>query len=105
MRNSKGSAALWGLDRVVGSRRVQLSVVNDAFDGGDGQPLWCRGNGPAEYLLAIEDLQEFARSVAAFLTDFDLWLTPTLSAPLPAIGEMTATDDEPLRALARGGET
>jgi amidase len=59
----------------------------------------------SEYLLAIEDLQEFSRGVAAFLTDFDLWLTPTLSAPPLPIGEMIATDDDPWRGLARGGET
>ena len=41
----------------------------------------------------------------SFLTDYDVWLTPTLSAPPPAIGEMTGTAQEPLRGLLRGGET
>jgi len=59
----------------------------------------------ADYLLAIEDLQEFSRGVAAFLDDVDLWLTPTLSAPPLRLGEMTSTDDEPFGGLARGGET
>jgi amidase len=58
-----------------------------------------------EYLLAIEDCQAFARAVARFLTDVDVWLTPTLSTPPLAIGEMVSTPEEPLRALERGGPT
>lgn len=59
----------------------------------------------AEYLLAVEDLHVFARSVARFLTGFDLWLTPTLSRPPARIGEIVSTPQEPLRALERGGQT
>jgi amidase len=59
----------------------------------------------ADYLLAIEDLQAFARMVAGFLAGMDAWLTPTMSAlPLP-IGEITSTPEAPLRALERGGTT
>jgi amidase len=69
--------------------------------------LWEAGEtvSAAEYLLAIEDLQVFSRWVAAFLADFDVWLTPTMSAPPLLIGEMTSTDDDPMRALVRGAET
>ncbi len=63
----------------------------------------------ADYLLAIEDTQAFARVVARFLSvddgGFDAFLTPTLSEPPALIGEITSTDDEPLRALERGGRT
>jgi len=59
----------------------------------------------AEYLQTVEVLQRFARRFAAFLEDFDLWLTPTLSAPPPRIGEMVGTAEDPLRGLRRGGET
>jgi amidase len=59
----------------------------------------------AQYLLAVEDLQRFARTVARFLTGFDLWLTPTLSCPPLPIGEIVSTPQEPLRALERGGTT
>jgi len=59
----------------------------------------------ADYLLAIEDLQAFGRGVAAFLTDVDVWLTPTLSSPPLPIGEIVSTPDEPMRALERGGST
>lgn len=64
-----------------------------------------RGISAGEYLLAIEDCQAFARVVARFLTDVDVWLTPTLSTPPLAIGEIVSTPDEPLRALQRGGPT
>lgn len=59
----------------------------------------------AEYLLAIEDLQVFARGVAEFLTPVDLWLTPTMSAPPVRLGEIVSTVAEPMRAAQRGGPT
>jgi amidase len=59
----------------------------------------------ADYLIAIEDLQRFARLVAEFLSGHDLWLTPTLSEPPAPIGEITSTPEEPARALERGGRT
>jgi amidase len=59
----------------------------------------------SDYLLAIEDCQAFARGIARFLTGIDVWLTPTMSAPPAPIGEITSTEQEPLRALERGGRT
>jgi amidase len=59
----------------------------------------------ADYLLAIEECQRFTRGVAAWLAGYDMWLTPTLSTPPARIGAITATDDEPLRALEAGGPT
>ena len=59
----------------------------------------------SDYLLAIEDCQAFARTVAQFLTTIDVWLTPTMSTPPAPIGEITSTAEEPLRALERGGPT
>lgn len=59
----------------------------------------------AEYLLATGDLQAFARGVAAFLTDVDLWLTPTMSAPPVSLGEIVSTPDDPMRALRHGAPT
>jgi amidase len=64
-----------------------------------------RSVGAAEYLLAIGDVQELSRAIARFLTDHDVWLTPTLSAPPLPLGEMLPTADEPMRGLIRGGET
>jgi amidase len=59
----------------------------------------------ADYLLAIEELQRFARRTAAFLTGYDLWLTPTMSTPPAPIGTITSTPEDPLRAGRAGGET
>lgn len=59
----------------------------------------------ADYLLAVEDLHAFSRTVAAFLTTFDAWLTPTMSEPPALIGEITSTQQQPLRAAERGGRT
>ena len=59
----------------------------------------------ADYLLAVEDLQRFSRTVARFLTGVDAWLTPTMSSPPALIGEITSTPTEPLRAAEKGGPT
>jgi amidase len=56
-------------------------------------------------MLAVEDLQRFARTVARFLTGVDLWLTPTMSEPPAPLGEITAAPDDPLRAVRRGART
>ncbi len=69
-----------------------------------------RGVSAADYLLAVGDLQKFARGVAGFLGGVehggvDLWLTPTMSAPPARIGEIVSTAAEPLRALANGAPT
>jgi amidase len=63
----------------------------------------------AQYLLAVEDIQRFARIVALFLDrssgGYDLHLNPTMSEPPARIGEITSTRQDPLRALHRGGRT
>jgi amidase len=59
----------------------------------------------AAYLRAQERCQRFAREVARFLGDIDVWLTPTLSTPPERIGAITSTVEEPMRALQVGGKT
>jgi amidase len=48
--------------------------------------------GAADYLEAIELLQRFSRTVAGFLTRYDGWLTPTMSAPPRTLGTITGED-------------
>jgi amidase len=82
---------------------------------GELEPLtrayWEAGRGvtAAEYLLAIEETQAYSRRVASFLDGpphgIDVFLTPTMSEPPAPIGEITSTEEEPLRALDRGGRT
>jgi amidase len=59
----------------------------------------------ADYLTAVETIQRFARMVAAFLTTYDCFLTPTMSTPPAPIGWITSTAEDPYRALRRGGQT
>ncbi|MEU4274696.1 amidase family protein [Streptomyces tanashiensis] len=54
-----------------------------------------------DYLLAVTALQHFARTAARFLSRFDTCLTPTPAQPPLLLGEMTSTEDEPLRAAER----
>ena len=58
-----------------------------------------------DLMLAVEDLQRFARTVARFLTGVDLWLTPTMSEPPTPLGEITAAPDGPQRVVRRGART
>jgi amidase len=99
-----GAATAWVIRYWI--RRLGRRPADDELE-----PLtrayWERGQQvqASDYLLAIEDCQAFARGVAKFLTSIDVWLTPTMSTPPAPIGEITSTEQEPLRALQRGGPT
>jgi amidase len=78
--------------------------------GDELEPLtrlyWERGRqvSGGEALMALTTIQEFARAVAAAYdgpAGFDAWLSPTLAEPPPRLGEMAASDDDPIRAEAR----
>lgn len=98
------AATAWILDHWI--RRLGRQPVD-----GELEPLtrayWEAGRtvSAAAYMHAIEMLQRYARTVAHFLTSYDGWLTPTLSTPPLLLGEITSTQDEPMRALERGGQT
>jgi amidase len=98
------SAAAWIARYWI--RQVGREPEHEEIEPGT-RALWEMGEQvtAAQYLLAVEDLQEFSRVVASFLTSYDVWLTPTLSAPPLPIGAATATHDEPLAGLARVAET
>lgn len=56
-----------------------------------------------EYLQAVAHLQSVAAAFAAFFTDHDVWLTPTLAFPPPPLGRFDPPDDNPLLPMARSG--
>ena len=45
----------------------------------------------ADYLLAVQDLQAFSRTVARFFTEVDVWLTPTLGEPPLPLAEAASS--------------
>jgi amidase len=53
----------------------------------------------ADWLVAVEDTQRFSRRVAQFFQGFDVFLTPTMSAPPLPIGTMVSTPDDPWRSM------
>jgi amidase len=55
----------------------------------------------SEYILSVQDLQRLSRDVARFFLDFDVWLTPTLAEPPPALGSFDPTPGNPLQGLFR----
>lgn len=60
-------------------------------------------SGPA-YVEAWQWMQRAARGVAAFFTDYDLWLTPTVTSPPPPLGSFAGTADDPLAGIFRAGD-
>ena len=53
----------------------------------------------ADYLMALQWLQGLSREVAQFMTDYDIWLTPTLGAPPLPLGSFDAQPDDPLAGM------
>jgi len=60
--------------------------------------------GSADYLLALRQIQQMARSIGAFFETHDVWLTPTLAEPPLPIGALAATYDDPLVGFFRAGD-
>jgi amidase len=57
-----------------------------------------------DYMLAVEDLQRFAREVARRFDPYDVWLRPTLAEPPIPLGSFECTPEEPLRGWIRSGD-
>jgi amidase len=78
-------------------RSEELEPLTRAF--------WKQGRAitAGEYLLAVTTLQAYARQIAGFLTDIDVWVTPTLAQPPVPLGHIRSTEDEPWRAVVNSG--
>ena len=55
----------------------------------------------SEYQSAICELQDMARSVARFFSDFDVWLTPVVTEPPPLLGSFDAPSEDLFAAFRR----
>jgi len=56
---------------------------------------------PSDLLLAIHELQRLAREAAPFFERYDVWLTPTLTAPPPPLGWFDFDPAHPHQATER----
>ena len=56
---------------------------------------------PSDFLLAVQDMQVFARQVAPFFEHYDVWLTPTLTCPPPPLGWFDFDPKNPRQATER----
>jgi len=54
-----------------------------------------------DYLMALQWLQGMSREVAAFMSDFDVWLTPTLGDPPLPLGSFDSPPENPMAGMAR----
>jgi len=52
-----------------------------------------------DYVLALTFLQQVSRTVARFMIDYDVWLTPTLSTPPAPLGWMDSPPDVPFTPI------
>ncbi|MBS1789808.1 MAG: amidase [Acidobacteria bacterium] len=57
-----------------------------------------------DYLLAVQMLQIFARRVAQFMEQYDIWLTPTLAEPPLPLGSFASPPDNPMAGMRRSGQ-
>lgn len=55
----------------------------------------------ADYLLAIQALQQVSRQFSQFFRDVDVWLTPVLASPPPLLGYFDDTPDKPMLGFDR----
>ena len=60
-----------------------------------------RGVTGPEFLQAAATMGRWRRELATWWEDFDILLTPTTSQPAPRLGELSPTEDEPLRGAKR----
>lgn len=58
----------------------------------------------ADYLTGVELLQRVSRKVARWFERYDVWLTPTLGAGPPPLGELVGTESDPLRGSRNAGK-
>jgi amidase len=56
---------------------------------------------PSDLLLAIDEMQRFARAVAPFFATHDVWLTPTMTRPPTPLGWFDFDPAAPSRAKER----
>jgi amidase len=58
----------------------------------------------ASYLMALQGLQRAARAIARFMTDYDVWLTPTLGEPPLKLGSFDAKPGDPMAGMRKAAE-
>jgi amidase len=75
----------WAIDDW--SQRMGRPPVRDAFEPATWATYQAsRRQTGADYLRAVQNLQAVSRTVAAFMTGYDVWLTPTLAVPPLPLG-------------------
>jgi amidase len=58
----------------------------------------------ADYVLALQTLQNVSREVARFFQNYDVLLTPTLAEPPLPLGAFDSPPDNPMHGLYRSGK-
>ena len=86
-------------------RRLDRPATEDAFE----PFVWAlreRGKqvSAPEYLLIQQEMQRISRDVAAFFSNHDLWLTPTLGQPPVPLGTLKYAGGDPFELRRRQAE-
>jgi amidase len=74
-------------------------VEEDVEPGTWALAEWGRSFSALDLAMAQGVMGGVRRKLAAWWEEFDLLITPTTAAPPPVLGQLVATDDEPLRGL------
>ena len=56
------------------------------------------------YLIAVTLLQRLSRDIARFLTEYDMWLTPTLAEPPVPLGTFDSPPENPMKGFDRAAD-
>jgi len=90
----------WNIDHLA--RTTSRTPQPEAFEP-FAWALYGMGTGvsSSSYLLAVTQLQQVARRVAAFLEGYDVWLSPTLAEPPVPLGTFDPEPGNPLSPLLR----
>ncbi len=90
----------WTLDSI--QRAVGRPPADDELEPGTRflVGMGRKVDAPA-YLMAVQTLQYFSRTIAGFMQNYDVLLTPTLAEPPLPLGSFDATVTNPLAGLRR----
>lgn len=80
--------SVWALARTAKRDPAALARELEPFN----QHLFATGSTvlATDYVTDLVWFQRFGRTIARFLADFDVWLTPTLGSPPPHLGHFDA---------------
>lgn len=90
----------WGIDGIA--RVTGRKIEEEQFEPVTwGLYQMGRSINASDYLLAVTAMQQMSRTVARFMVNYDVWLTPTLAEPPLLLGTLDSPPDDPMAGFMR----